>query len=169
MFPAQHGSLQVTTGRDYDTQQIPFRMWVFPGWKGAWINPEVCCPFPLTPEQMLWGSESVWKAQSGRFTLIPRAPWSLSRKDKSTRKIFLCKQLAQRGNSPPGRKLGNGGLQEGVVWIQLPSSTHPSWKNRDILFWGCKTNGADMPPWIRKSLLGSSWQKNFQGAEWCLL
>lgn len=81
-------------------------MWVFPGWKGAWINPEVCFHFLLTLEGMLWGSDSTWNSQSGKSTLIPRAPWSLSRRDKSGRMIFLCKHLAQRGTSLLGESWG---------------------------------------------------------------
>lgn len=46
------------------------------------------------------------------------------------------------------------------TWMQLPSCTHPSWRNRDIL--GLQTQ------WGRDATLQRS-QKNFQGAEWSLL
>lgn len=142
IFSAQHGSLSVTTGKDYYTQQIPIRMWGFPVSEGAWINPEVCFPFLLTTERILWGSDSMWNAQPGRFT--SRALWSLSRKDKSVRMMFLCKQLAQRGNLALGRKLENGG-SENLPGCSFPHAhTHPG---ETETFWAYKPNGAEMPPY----------------------
>lgn len=110
-------------------------------WKEARMKQAVWFPLQLTPAGVLWGSDSrqwevMWAAQSRRFTFVPRAPWSLSRKDYTERMIFLCMQVAQRGNLTPGRKLGNSGLLEGSE--KLPRHTFPcpyilSWENRSVL------------------------------------
>lgn len=149
IFPAEYGSLQVSMGRDYDTQQIPFRMWVFPVWRGAWINPEVCFPFPQTPEGDALRFWLRVKCSVREIHTHPQSSvWSLSRKDESVRMMFLCKQFAQRGNSVPGRKLGNGGLQDCSENLPGCSFPHPHINpEKTEIFWGYKPSGADLPPY----------------------